>query len=257
GIKISTSGVASTTPAVYGCDLNNNAVYNEATDGEWVACNFLTYMDLAAFLDWAALRPMTELEFEKSCRGPLVSVAAEYAAGTAASATSAFVLNNSGATNESFTYSGSVLNANITHNAASGSRITRVGIHATSGATRISAGAGYYGVLDLSGNIPEYCVITGNVAGRSFTGVNGNGELNSAGDADVNFWPGINGNITVTSANTAYGGTTGVTGAAGIFTRGGGTGWTPALSQTSSRQDIPATTSTRGVQTGGRGVKSW
>ncbi len=257
GIKISTSGVASTTPAVYGCDLNNNAVYNETTDGEWVACNFLTYMDLAAFLDWAALRPMTELEFEKSCRGPLSAVAAEYAAGTAASATSVFGQNNWGAANESYTYSGSVLNANITHNAASGSRITRVGIHATASATRISAGAGYYGALDLSGNIQEYCVITGNAAGRSFTGINGNGDLNSAGDADVNYWPGINGNIAVIAANTAYGGTTGVTGAAGIFTRGGGTGWVPVNAQTSTRNDTPATTSVRTTQTGGRGVKNW
>ena len=35
-------------------------------------------MDLAAFLDWDALRPMTELEFEKMSRGPLLPIAGEY-----------------------------------------------------------------------------------------------------------------------------------------------------------------------------------
>ncbi len=35
-------------------------------------------MDLAAFLDWDALRPMTELEFEKMSRGPLLPNAGEY-----------------------------------------------------------------------------------------------------------------------------------------------------------------------------------
>jgi formylglycine-generating enzyme required for sulfatase activity len=259
GIKISTPGVSATTPAVYGCDLNNNSVYNETTDGEWVACGYLAYMDMAAFLDWAALRPMTELEFEKSCRGPLVPVSGEFAPGTATSSTYTFPLNNAGTTNESITYSGSVLNANINHNLASpgGNSPTRVGIHATAGATRISAGAGYYGVLDLSGNLLESCVTTGNVAGRSFTGVNGNGELNSAGDADVNFWPGINGNVTTTAANSVYGGATGVTGAAGIFSRGGACGYNPSLSQTSDRSYALAGTSTRIQVIGGRGVKSW
>ena len=35
-----------------------------------------------AFADWAGLRSMTELEYEKACRGPLEPVAGEYAFGT-------------------------------------------------------------------------------------------------------------------------------------------------------------------------------
>lgn len=39
GIDIQTPGVASTTPAVYACNLNANSVYSEATDGKDLACN--------------------------------------------------------------------------------------------------------------------------------------------------------------------------------------------------------------------------
>jgi hypothetical protein len=67
-IKIRTSGVSAITPAVYGCDLNNNGVFNEANDGQNIACNWLSWADLMAYLDWAALRPMTEFEYEKICR---------------------------------------------------------------------------------------------------------------------------------------------------------------------------------------------
>ena len=33
------------------------------------ACNFLNWADALAYADWAGLRPMTELEYEKACRG--------------------------------------------------------------------------------------------------------------------------------------------------------------------------------------------
>ena len=261
-VMVATPGVSNSTPAVYGCNLNNNGVFNEANDGEWIACNELTWSDLAAFLDWSALRPMTEMEFEKSCRGPLPAVAGENAAGITAAAAYLYPMSNSGTANESFTYSGSVLQANITYTSTSpsGNSPTRVGIHATAYATRISAGAGYYGCLDLSGNIEEYTVTTGNLAGRSFTGINGDGSLNATGNADEDYWPGINGNTTNTTANTTYGGT-GVTGAAGIIGRGGSAGYTGAnLNKVSYRISPGAsTTSNRalGNISGGRGVKSF
>ncbi len=258
GIQIATPGVSNTTSAVYGCNLDNDATFNETVDGEWIACNYLTYMDVAAFLDWSALRPMTELEFEKACRGPVNPVSGENAAGTAASATGTWTINNSGATNETVTYTGSVYNANITHNAVSpGSNSPlRVGIHATAFATRISAGAGYYGCLDLSGNVEEVTVTTSNTAGRPFTGSSGDGTLNAAGDADEDFWPGINGNTNPLIANTTYNvvNAIGVTGAAGFIGRGGSCGFTP-LNSTVSRRSTPGGTSARSNGTGGRGVK--
>ncbi len=260
GIQIQTPGINASTPAVYGCNLNNNGVFNEANDGEWIACGALTYMDLAAWLDWAALRPMSEMEFEKSCRGPLTPVAGENATGTVAAAAYSYPINNSGAANESVTYSGSVLNANITYTSTSpsGQNPLRVGIHATPFATRISAGAGYYGCLDLSGNIEEFTVTTSNAAGRAYTGFSGNGTLTASGDADVDFWPGINGNTTVTVANLAYSGVTGVTGAAGVITRGGAAGFTGAnLNKVSYRFNPGSAFFSRTATSGGRGVKSF
>jgi formylglycine-generating enzyme required for sulfatase activity len=259
GLKIATPGVSTTTAAVYGCDLNNNSVYNETTDGEWLPDNYLTYMDVAAFLDWAALRPMTEMEFEKASRGPLTAISGEFASGTNAINTGPiWPLSNSGATNEVVTtYSGSAFNTNITYQATapSGNAPLRVGINATAYATRISAGAGYYGALDLSGNVFEVAVSTQNAAGRSYTGVSGNGTLNAAGDADQDFWPGINGNTTTTNANLAYAGT-GVTGAAGIVQRGGCCGTTSLTCQVSYHAP-GLTTDTRSGGAGGRGVKSF
>jgi hypothetical protein len=46
------------------------------------AVGYLTWMDLAAFLDWSALRPMSELEYEKTARGSILPVAGEFAWGT-------------------------------------------------------------------------------------------------------------------------------------------------------------------------------
>ncbi|MEO6833763.1 MAG: SUMF1/EgtB/PvdO family nonheme iron enzyme [Chitinophagaceae bacterium] len=265
-IQIQTSGVASATPAVYGCNLNNNSTFNETSDGEWIACNYLTYMDVAAFLDWAALRPMTEMEFEKSCRGTKPALAAENAAGVDSAygnqpGNVPYPLSNPGSATESVTaYSGSVLFANITYSATStNSSPTRVGIHATANSTRISAGAGYYGALDLSGNIEEYTVTSANAAGRSFTGANGDGQLTPAGDADEDFWPGINNNSTNTVANTVFGGVTGVTGQGGVIVRGG------SASQTGFNYNkVSYRINPTGVQpyarsgtSGGRGVKNW
>ena len=41
-------------------------------------CNFISWLDGLSYADWAGLRPMTELEFEKSCRGSEKAVYREY-----------------------------------------------------------------------------------------------------------------------------------------------------------------------------------
>ena len=46
-----------------------------------VAANYLSWGDLAAWLDWAGLRPITELEYEKCARGPFTPAPEEYAWG--------------------------------------------------------------------------------------------------------------------------------------------------------------------------------
>lgn len=117
--------------------------------------------------------------------------------------------------------------------------------------------AGIISLLATSGNIEETAVTSCNAAGRSFTGVSGDGMLTASGDANTDFWPGINGNVTVTTANTAFGGTTGVTGAAGTIGRGGSAGYTGFNLNKVSYRTNPAGTSSRGGVSGGRGVKSF
>jgi len=193
GIDIQTPGIASTTPALYACNLNGNGVYGEATDGRDLACNALSWGDLTAYLDWSGLRPMTELEFEKACRGTLPSVANEYPWGTTAIAGSAYTLSATGATNEGIA-------TNYSTTAGNGSYITtdgaidgplRVGIFAANGSNsgRVTAGASYYGIMELSGNLWERPVTIGNVQGRAFTGAHGNGVVAVNGDPDGATWP--------------------------------------------------------------------
>jgi hypothetical protein len=66
----------------------------------------------------------------------------------------------------------------------------RTGAFAKPNSGRESAGAGYYGNMELSGNLWERCITIGTAIGRGFAGLHGQGEL----DANGNFfnlpdWP--------------------------------------------------------------------
>jgi formylglycine-generating enzyme required for sulfatase activity len=204
-------------PVTFYCDLNNNGTPNQSDDGEWIACNFLNWTDGCAYMDWAGLRPMTELEYEKACRGIQSADSAEYAWGDITT-TSANNITNGGQAGEVTT----TANANsASNNQANVTGPLRVGVFAGAATTRALAGATYYGIMEMSGNLWERTVTIGNVAGRTYTGVHGDGILHIDGSANVDFWPGINGNSSGTTANTTFGGTTGVTHAAGAGYRGG------------------------------------
>lgn len=240
------------TPGQYACDLNNNGTVNEvAGDGRYLAMNWLSAPDGLAYLDWSGLRPMTELEFEKACRGALLPVPSEIATG-ASTFTAVTAVTNSGADNE---LASTPVGANVSAGGLTGP--ARSGMFATGASTRVQAGASWYGIMELSGNVWENTVSIGNAAGRVFTGIHGNGGLNPAGAADVNFWPGINGNNTLTTPNAAYGGVTGVTGYAGIGFCGGtfnGNAWM----QVSMREYRNAWNGLTGRdnRNGGRGVRT-
>ncbi|MCX6160050.1 MAG: hypothetical protein NTV87_01765, partial [Ignavibacteriae bacterium] len=166
-----------------------------STTNPFVACNWMNWTDLAAYLDWSGLRPMTELEFEKSCRGTLPAVPNEFAWGTTGIASSPYTLSNSGLTNENIAanYSTSLGNAAYyltTPFSGSINGPVRVGIFAGN-TGRVTSGATYYGIMEMTGNLFERMVIVGNPAGRGFTGTNGNGLLTATGDADALFWPGV------------------------------------------------------------------
>ncbi len=199
GVVIMTPGVNPGTPAVYACNGNGNGIYNEADDGHNVACNNLSWADITAYLDWAALRPMTELEFEKACRGTAVPATGEYAWGNSAMSLVPGVINN-GMMNEA----SNDPNANCNNTDWTGMPgPIRVGSLGMGINTREATGASYYGIMEMSGNLWERTVTVGNPAGRVFNGKHGNGVLNNVyipgqlniGDADVVNWP----------ANTALG----------------------------------------------------
>jgi hypothetical protein len=220
-IRCNTTIPASPTQVTFYLDYDNDGVPDEACDGKNIPCNYLTYMDEAAYADWAGLRIMTELEFEKACRGPNNPIFGEFAWGSIAINSSMYTLQNIGCPAES------VLNlpqntGNAAYNVPAGS-IYRCGIFAASSInhTRQESGAGYYGVMELSGNLDERVVHIGTYSGRSYTGLHGDGELNSGGYADVSYWPGINGNTNESIPNTTYVGTTGCTAAAGSGMKGG------------------------------------
>lgn len=222
--------VDANAPITFYCDYDGDGIPNESADGEWLAANYAIWTDQCAFLDWAGLRPMTELEFEKSSRGTLTPVADEYVWGTGAIASGAYTYTNGGQSSEGIATGFSVTAGNAVYANTVGKRANRAGIFAanSNNTGRVSAGASFYGIMEMSGNMREILVTVGNAAGRSFTGVHGNGLLHKTGDGNVDFWPGINGNGTETSANTAFSGTTftgtGVTSYAGSGDRGGMTG---------------------------------
>jgi hypothetical protein len=56
---------------------------------------------------------------------------------------------------------------------------------------RVNSGGGFYGVLELSGNVWEQPVTVGNSTGRPVQGrYHGDGTLDSSGNPNVTNWPG-------------------------------------------------------------------
>ena len=175
-----------TDPVTFYCDYNGNGTGNEAGDGQNIACNFLSWADGTAYSDWSGLRPMTELEYEKACRGTANPVANEYAWGNT-TIQEATGISNAGTSTE--VPSNSSANC-IYNNNASVQGPMRVG-SCTSG-SRSSIGASYYGIMELSGNLWERPVTIGNATGRGFTGINGNGSIDASGNANASNWPSTN-----------------------------------------------------------------
>lgn len=129
--------------------------------------NFVSWEDGIAFADWAALRPMTEFEFTKACRGPGLPVAHEYPWGTGERKQIARVVD----TDDNLKLINGYTEAGLTD------------------ATRPYTGASYYWVMDLAGSVWEKVITLGNETGRAFTGRHGDGRLGYLGSANVPGWP--------------------------------------------------------------------
>lgn len=194
------------------CDLDDDDTGNESNDGEWIAMNYIAWMDLCAYADWAGLRPFTETEFEKAARGSAnIAVYGEYAWGST-TYREVIDITNSGQASEGASDDAN-FNVCISYCAFLGP--LRTGFAAGSATDREQAAAGYYGNMELSGNLWEVAVTLGNTSGRAFQGTHGDGVLTTAatyeGNATNSDWPGIN-------ASTDRG----VTGASGSGNHGAG-----------------------------------
>ena len=155
-------------------------------------CYFEWY-DAAAYADWIGLRPMTELEFEKACRGSAAPVADEFAWGTNTVAGSTYTVNAYNSPNEGVTTNYSTTDGNCWYaNTANFPAPIRVGAFAANPANtgRITSGATYWGIMEMSGNLYERCVSVGRPEGRGFTATHGDGNLTANGNATNADWPG-------------------------------------------------------------------
>lgn len=161
------------------------------------AQNFISWSDVAAYLDWAALRPISELEFEKACRGLNTAIQDEYPWGS----TNIFELTAMTSPEDGAEIP-AVLPANanyISNNFSSGDGgrgPVRAGIFALpSNSTREQSGAGYYGIMELGGNVSEACVAVDNTTAQggtvNFTGTWGDGDLDVNGEANTIGWPSV------------------------------------------------------------------
>ena len=152
---------------------------------------YVSVRDGLAYLDWAGLRPMTELEYEKACRGPGLPVAEEFAWGTTDYYTTQYTLSGAGTPNEQTTNASALL-GNLSFSATDGSLDgpLRCGIFAASVSekTREQTGGSYYGIMELSGNLWECVVNISTPQGRAFTGQHGDGALATDGEANTPGW---------------------------------------------------------------------
>ena len=173
-----------------------------------------------SYSDWAALRPITELEFEKAARGPLppmykafrqnnntnwnADTTSNWSGFDWAWGNDSTIARTQNMMNSQFTFSGPengtefFSNYNIfkrynnpmmygTSGGDGGSGPYRVGIFATDTSSRISSGATYYGIMDFSKNVAQLVVSVGSVRSRTLSyKKHGDGMLNYYGQADQN-----------------------------------------------------------------------
>jgi formylglycine-generating enzyme required for sulfatase activity len=187
------------------------------------ACNWLSWTDGIVFADWAGLRPMTEFEYEKACRGFREPENREFAWGSAKAERALVVLGDEGQGSEivvgNCTFDKTIFQGGdrgqgpVREDAfVSGEALRRLTHHGISaGAEKHptleepdwceAAGASYWGVYGLSGNLWECCVTVATPEGRSFWGHPGSGgvlagDIRRGVDAYVAEWrwPGTNAN---------------------------------------------------------------
>ncbi|MCC6462338.1 MAG: SUMF1/EgtB/PvdO family nonheme iron enzyme, partial [Saprospiraceae bacterium] len=130
-------------------------------------CNFLSWDDAMAFADWCALSPMTELEYEKACRGGRLPAPRDFPWGSV----DKFQVERRVDADGDLVHLGGMPESDL------------------SAATLAEFGASHYWVFDLSGSLWERCITVGDSVGRAFAGTHGDGVLSWYGFANNQDWP--------------------------------------------------------------------
>ncbi len=177
------NGIELAKPYVYGVNLNSNDVCNEYDDGAALACA-LNPEAFLAYLDFCALRPMTELEFEKVCRGSGTPVPGEFAWNstlfTSGSALDPGTIN---------TPEEHPVVVGVNYLGTGQALLTRNGAFVEEGYGRVPAGSAKTGVMEMSNNLWEFCITVVSAEGRAYTGNHGDGRLTEQGFCNVEGWP--------------------------------------------------------------------
>jgi hypothetical protein len=142
-----------------------NGQYYSSTPN--IACGNSTPIRFLAFGDWAGIRPVSFLEFNKACYGPMKPIWTNGVNGFAAWGTDNIDSSTGLNTMQNSPFSSSV------------------GFAATSASTRASSGASIYGIMDLTGSVKEPIV---RLNYFSFNSSNGDGLLNINGTNNVSNW---------------------------------------------------------------------
>lgn len=179
-----------------------NGEYAQEDDGQTVACNYLSPADMLAYADWCGLRPLSEFEYEKMARPPYPSIPIlnEWAGGdpnTIVRPSGNSLVDARTASERLGKVNGKRVNVNA---GAALDGPVRVGAMAEGAQSRTEAGASFWGVMDLSGNLSEIYYACTNGHGRNFSDIlaaHGNGTLvanttaATAGNTDMttSYWP--------------------------------------------------------------------
>ncbi len=172
--------------------LNTQASFFSGTHPNLVApqperaMQFIGMNRTASIADWSGLRPMTEMEFEKACRGyNTPAVPNEYVWGTTAFS-SLTAVTNTGLSNETVS---TPLTANSNINSTYGLPV-RTGLFArTSGSDRSLSGSTYYGLMNMGDNMNEVCVTIANAQGKLLdASIHGDGYVAPSGNSDITTW---------------------------------------------------------------------
>ncbi|MEM6398015.1 MAG: SUMF1/EgtB/PvdO family nonheme iron enzyme [Bacteroidota bacterium] len=194
------------------------------TDRPDRSCNFISWKDGLAYADWAGLRHMTELEFEKACRGPEPAVYREYVWGASEIAEpenlefahrfsdtlnrlaqdESDILRIDGNAHLSFFSYYNLIDvcspegrfydpkckACRSFSGGDGGRgpVRRGIFGGDASGDRLLAGATYYGAMEMGGNLQEPVVTVGHPNGRRFEGTHGDGVLSTDGQATNPDW---------------------------------------------------------------------